>query len=134
MPMEIATHESVLPSTTSFASTVKETSTVNPRDTTGLFSIVVDTHGMPAVNNNCTDESVMESFEFITFAKKHLMLLIILFGVLMLIVMKCIGWCVSKSSAKNTNMATPPKVDSMPFTYFKVNLLCLCTFLHSLLK
>ena len=124
MQMEIATHKSVLPLTTSFTSMKQETVTVNPKDVFGVDHAnmrVIDS--MPAVKNNCTDESVMESFEFITFVKRHFMLFIILFCVLMLIVMKCIGWCVSKSSAKNANMATPPKVHSMPFTYFKVILL-----------
>ena len=121
MQMEIATHKSVLPLTTSFISMMQETVTVNPKDVFGVGHAnirVIDS--MPAAKNNCTDKSVMESFEFITFVKRHFMLFIILFCVLMLIAMKCIGWCVSQSSAKNTNMATPPKVHSMPFTYFKV--------------
>lgn len=128
--MEIATHEFVLPSVTRSTSLKQEKVTVNPEDAFYDNSV---SHAdiMPVVKNNCTDENVMESFDFITFAKQHLVLLIILFGVLLLIVMKCVGWCFSKSSAKNISMAAPSKVHDMPFTSFKVIFAFLCIFHHS---
>ena len=128
--MEVAIHEFALPSATSSTSLKQEKVTVNPEDAFYDNSV---SHAdiMSVVKNNCTDENVMESFDFITFAKQHLVLLIILFGVLLLVVMKCVGWCFSKSSAKNISMAAPSKVHDMPFTSFKVIFAFLCIFHHS---
>ena len=54
--MEVATYEPVFSPTTSFTSTVKETSTVMAKlDTTGSDLILI-----PTVNNNCTDESATD--------------------------------------------------------------------------
>ena len=111
--MKIATPKPVVPNVTGvdFAIMVQETSTAKLKDIAeGFSNLSISAESIFTVSNNCTKENVVESFVFTTFMKENLILFLILFCVLMLVVMRCVKCCMSKSSVKNGNTSTPPKV------------------------